>query len=268
MMENLYGLIGEKLGHTYSPQIHNKILEETHTNGYYGLFQVQRENLKNVVTGLKALGYNGVNVTIPYKLDIIKYLDSLSPEASKIGAINVININKNGMAIGYNTDYYGFGMMINHSNIEIKGETAVILGTGGASKAVTQYLKDNGVKDIIMVSRDSKSSKIKYPDDKVIMYDELNSVNNCSIIINCTPVGMFPKTKFSPIEKKHLDKFNTAIDLIYNPSDTLFLKEAREKGLKAINGLYMLIAQAVKSQEIWNETEISNNVINSILDIF
>ncbi len=267
-MENLYGLIGEKLGHTYSPQIHNKILEETHTNGYYGLFQVRRENLKYIISGLKALGYKGVNVTIPYKLDIIKYLDSLSPEASSIEAINVINIDKNGMAIGYNTDYYGFGMMINNANIKLKGESAVILGTGGASKAVAQYLKDNDIKDIIMVSRNSKSSKIKYPNDKVIMYDELNIVNNCSIIINCTPVGMFPKTKFSPIEKKYLSKFNTAIDLIYNPSETLFLKEAKETGLKTINGLYMLIAQAVKSQEIWNETEIPNNVINNILDIF
>lgn len=267
-MENLYGLIGEKLGHTYSPQIHNKILEETHTNGYYGLFQVRKENLKYIISGLKALGYKGINVTIPYKLDIIKYLDSLSPEASKIGAINVVSIDKNGMATGYNTDYYGFGMMIDHANVKLDGETAVILGTGGASKAVTQYLKDNGIKDIIIVSRDSKAAKQKYPDDKIIMYDELNTINNCSIIINCTPVGMFPRTEFSPIDKKYLTKFNTAIDLIYNPSDTLFLKESKEKGLKTINGLYMLIAQAVKSQEIWNETEISSNVINNILDIF
>jgi shikimate dehydrogenase len=267
-MENLYGLIGETLGHTYSPQIHDKILEETQTKGYYGLFQVKRENLKNVVSGLKALGYNGANVTIPYKLDIIKYLDGLSPEASKIGAINVINIDKNGMAIGYNTDYYGFGMMINHANIKIDGETAVILGTGGASKAVTQYLKDNGIKNIIMVSRDPKVAKQKYPDYKVIDYDELNKLNNCSIIINCTPIGMFPKTEFTPIDKKHLDKFNTAIDLVYNPSTTLLLKESKEKGLKTINGLYMLAAQAVKSQEIWNETKISSNVINNIMDIF
>nr|WP_312576488.1 shikimate dehydrogenase [Sedimentibacter sp.] len=267
-MENLYGLIGEKLGHTYSPQIHNKILEETHTNGYYGLFQVKKENLKYAVSGLKALGYNGVNVTIPYKLDIIKYLDSLSPEASKIGAINVVNIDKNGMAIGYNTDYYGFGMMLNHANVKIDGETAVILGTGGASKAVTQYLKDNGIKDIIIVSRNVKLAKRKYPDDKIIMYDELNEVSNCSVIINCTPVGMFPKIEFSPINKKYLTNFNTAIDLIYNPTNTLFLKNAKENGLRTVNGLYMLIAQAVKSQEIWNNTKISNNVINNILDIF
>jgi len=268
MMENLYGLIGEKLGHTYSPQIHNKILEETHTKGYYGLFEVKNENLKYIVSGLKALGYNGVNVTMPYKLDIIKYLDSLSPEASKIGAINVISIDKSGTATGYNTDYYGFGMMINHANVKINGETAVILGTGGASKAVSQYLKDNGIKDIIMVSRDVTSTKQKYPDDKVIMYDEINKVSNCSVIINCTPVGMYPRIEFSPIDKKYLSKFNTAIDLIYNPSNTLFLKDAREKELKTINGLYMLIAQAVKSQEIWNGTKISNNVINNILDIF
>jgi len=267
-MENLYGLIGEKLGHTYSPQIHNKILEETHTKGHYGLFQVKQDNLKYVVSGLKSLGYQGVNVTIPYKIDIIKYLDSLSNEAIKIGAINVINIDKNGMAIGYNTDYYGFGMMLNHKNIKIERETAVILGTGGSSKAVSQYLIDNNIREIIIVSRDIKLASQKYHDHKIILYHELEAIKNCSIIINCTPVGMFPKTELSPINKRYLSKFNTAIDLIYNPSDTLFLKEAKENGLNTINGLYMLVAQAVKSQEIWNEIVIQNKVIDNIINLF
>ncbi|MGB4440092.1 MAG: shikimate dehydrogenase [Sedimentibacter sp.] len=267
-MENLYGLIGEKLGHTFSPQIHNKILEETHTKGHYGLFEVKKERLQDVVSGLKALGYRGVNVTIPYKLDIIRYLDALSPEALKIGAVNVVSIDKNGMSTGYNTDYYGFGMMLDNANVKIEKETAVVLGTGGASKAVTQYLKDNGIKEIILVSRDIESARQKYPDDKIINYDELNKIGSCSVIINCTPTGMFPKTEFSPLDKKYLNKFSTAVDLIYNPSDTLFLKEARENGLKTLNGLYMLAAQAVKSQEIWNETEISSTVIDNILNMF
>jgi len=267
-MENLYGLIGERLGHTFSPQIHNKIMEETHTSGHYGLFEVKKENLQFVVNGLKALGYKGVNVTIPYKLDIIKYLDFLSPEASKIGAVNVVSIDKNGASTGYNTDYYGFGMMLDHAGVKIENETAVVLGTGGASKAVTQYLKDSGIKELILVSRNAKSAKEKYPDDKIITYNELNKLYSCSMVINCTPIGMFPKTEQSPLDKELLNKFNTAVDLIYNPPNTLFLKEAKEKGLKAINGLYMLAAQAVKSQEIWNESKLEAKVIDNILDMF
>jgi len=267
-MENLYGLIGEKLGHTYSPRIHKNILKEIDIEGHYGLFQVEKNNLKHVISGLKSLGYNGINVTVPYKIDIIKYLDTLSPEASKIGAINVVNINENGMAIGYNTDYYGFGMMIEQANIKIQGEVAVILGTGGAAKAVTQYLKDNGIKEIMLVTRDAKSAKQKYPNDKIIIYDEMKDVRNCSIIINCTPVGMHPEVNFTPVDKKYLENFKTAIDLVYNPSQTLFLNQAEDEGLKTVNGLYMLIAQAVKSQEIWNEIEISAEVIDNIVDLF
>ena len=266
-MENLYGLIGERLGHTYSPQIHSEILKSIKIEGHYGLFQVKKENLKNVIPGLKAIGYNGINVTLPYKSDIIQYLDSLSTEASKIGAINVVSINKNGMAIGYNTDYYGFGMMLNNANINIEGEGVVILGTGGASKAVIQYLKDNGAKDLILVSRDPKLTIHKYPNDKIISYNDLNEINNYSILINCTPVGMYPEIENTPISKMYLNKFKVAVDLIYNPSTTLFLKQAQDEGLKTINGLYMLVAQAVKSQEIWNDTVIDASEINNITNL-
>lgn len=266
-MEKLYGLIGEKLGHTYSPQIHSEILKFINIEGHYGLFQVKKHNLKNVISGLKAIGYNGINVTIPYKSEIIQYLDSLSAEASKIGAINVVSIDKSNVATGYNTDYYGFGMMLNNANINIQNEAAVILGTGGASKAVIQYLKDNGIRDIIIVSRDPKSTNYKYPNDKIISYNDLNEINNCSIIINCTPVGMYPEVENTPINKMYLRKFKFAVDLIYNPSTTLFLKQAQEEGLKTINGLYMLVAQAVKSQEIWNEIEIDASVIGNIVNL-
>lgn len=267
-MEKLYGLIGEKLGHTYSPRIHNEILKEINVNGHYGLFQVEKDNIKFVVSGLKALNYKGINVTIPYKSDIIKYLDDLSEEAKKIGAVNVVNIDENGMSIGYNTDYYGFGTMLQNSNINIIGEGAVILGTGGASKAVIQYLKDNRAKDITLVTRDIKSAKLKYPNDKIISYSDINNIKDYSLIINSTPVGMYPHIESTPLNRSHFRKFSTAIDLIYNPSQTLFLKEANDEGLKTINGLYMLVAQAVKSQEIWNDIKIPEKVINNIINLF
>lgn len=266
-MEKLYGLIGERLGHTYSPLIHREILKEIGIKGHYGLFQVESCNLKYTVSGLKALSYNGVNITIPYKTEIIKYLDNLSAEAEKIGAVNVINIDKSGISTGYNTDYHGFGMMLDNANIKIKNERAVILGTGGASKAVIQYLKDNGARDILLVTRDIDTAAKKYPDDRITTYNDLNRLKDYSIIINSTPVGMHPNIDFSPVDSKFLKGFSYAIDLIYNPSQTLFLKLADEEGLKTINGLYMLIAQAVKSQEIWNDIKIPLKIIDTIIDL-
>lgn len=267
-MEKLFGLIGEKIGHTYSPIINKKILEEININGHYGVFQVKKENLQFVVSGLKALGYDGINVTIPYKTDIIKYLDNLSPEAEKIGAVNVVSINKDGMATGYNTDYFGFGMMLKSAEMKIEGENAAIIGTGGASKAVSQYLKDNGINKIIFITRDVQSAKQKFPKDDIASYEQIEEIKNCYTIINTTPLGMYPNFQATPIEKKYLSNFSQAVDLIYNPLETLFIKQAKEVGIKGINGLYMLVAQAVKSQEIWNEIEISELVITNIFNSF
>lgn len=265
-MEKLFGLIGEKLGHTYSPIINRKIMVEMNISGHYATFQVKKENLKYVVSGLKALNYNGINVTIPYKTDIMKYLDHLSREAEKIGAVNVVAIDKDGMAVGHNTDYHGFGMMLENANIKIQGEEALILGTGGASKAVSHYLKNNGIKHIIFATRDRVAAKQKFPHDEIISYDQLDRVKKCSTLINTTPVGMYPNTEATPLERKYLAEFNQAVDLIYNPLETLFIRQGKEVGLKTANGLYMLVAQAVKSQEIWNDIEIPKTVITNIHD--
>jgi len=266
-MEKLFGLVGEKLGHTYSPIIHNKIMEEMNIQGHYGTFEVKKENLKYVVLGLKTLGYNGINVTIPYKTEIIEYLDYLSPEAKKIGAVNVVAIDKSGMVTGYNTDYYGFGMMLTDADIKIRGENALVLGTGGASKAVSQYLKDNGINNIIFMTRDVFSARQRIIEDEIASYNQLSSIKNCSIIINTTPVGMYPNIEATPFDKKYFQEFSYAVDLIYNPLETLFIRQAKEAGLKGVNGLYMLVAQAVKSQEIWNEKEVPENVVTNIMNI-
>ena len=258
-----FGLIGEKLGHTFSPVIHKEILKHIKVTGEYGVLEFDRSYVSNIVDSLKKQNYSGANVTIPYKTDVMPYLDEISEEAKKIGAINTIHFIDN-KTIGYNTDYFGFGKLLSYNKIDTKNKSALILGTGGASRAVVQYLEDNHIKSIQFASTNVENSKNKYAGYKIYSYNELNMVERTDIVINCTPVGMFNDRDNSPISKKHLSKFNVAIDLIYNPLETIFLREANDLGLKTANGLYMLVAQAVKSQEIWNNTNISNDIIDDI----
>ncbi|SHK08712.1 shikimate dehydrogenase [Paramaledivibacter caminithermalis] len=261
----LFGLIGEKLKHSFSPAIHSIIFRELNIEGYYNLFEVKKGDLKDAIYGLKALGIRGVNVTIPYKIDIIKYLDNISDEAERIGAVNTICFRDN-KAIGYNTDYFGFGIMLDEFNIDIRGKNSVILGTGGASKSVMQYLLDKGIGDITFASRDISKAKEKFKNHRAISYNDIKSLNKKDIIINCTPCGMYPNVENCPVSKKDISKFHTAIDLIYNPRETLFLKYAKEEGIKTVNGLYMLVGQAVKAQELWNDIKISSGAIDRIYD--
>lgn len=262
-MSSLFGLIGERLEHSFSPIIHSIIFEEMNLEGYYHLFEVDRQDLKRAVLGLNALGARGVNVTIPYKVEIMKYVHDISHEAEKIGAINTLSFKENNI-LGYNTDYFGFGIMLDKFKVDVKNREAVILGTGGAAKSVLQYLLDNNIRDVTIVSRDINAKREKFLDYRVISYDDIKRIGQQDIIINITPCGMYPKTNNSPINREDISKFNTAIDLIYNPMETLFLKHAKGYGLKALNGLYMLVGQAIKAQELWNDVEINGEIIDSI----
>ena len=261
-MGKFYGLLGEKLGHSISPQIHKLVFEELNQVGTYELFQVKRERLKEVLEGLKYLGSSGVNVTIPYKLDIIAHLDNISEEAKRIGAVNTICF-KDESTTGFNTDYYGFGMLIHKFNIDIENKEIVVLGTGGSSKAVIQYLKDNGSAKITLVTRDLSKACLN-KDYETIDYNELSKNPQGSIIINTTPLGMYPNIDASPVEKNILSKFEAAVDLIYNPFETVFLKTARESGCKIANGLYMLVGQAIAAEELWNNISIEKQVVDKI----
>ncbi|CDF57514.1 shikimate dehydrogenase [Thermobrachium celere] len=264
-IKNIYGLIGEKLSHSFSPFIHNEILKRVGLAGEYNLYEVDRENLKSKILNLKKY-VKGLNVTIPYKVDVIDFLDEVSDEVKKIGAVNTISFLDE-LIIGYNTDYFGFGIMLDINKIDVKNKKAVILGTGGAAKSVVHYLIDNEISDVILVSRDKVFAQEKFKEIKCIDYDELDKVRSYDLIINCTPCGMYPNIDVSPVNKDILTNFSIAIDLIYNPRKTLYLKWAEELGLISINGLYMLIAQAVKSQEIWNSINIDFKVIDDIYDI-
>lgn len=262
-MSCFYGLIGEKLSHSFSSKIHNAILKKLNFQGSYNLFEVKREDLKHAVHGLKALGAKGINVTIPYKIQIIQYLDRLSPESEKIGAVNTVDFN-NGIITGYNTDYYGFGSALKKAEVCVKNKNAVILGTGGASKAIVQYLVDNEIKEITYVSRNPEKKAEDIKDFNVINYYDISKLKNTDIIINCTPCGMYPNMECSPVNNNILGKFSIAVDLIYNPEETLFLKQAKELGIKTANGLFMLVAQAVASEEIWHNVTIDEDVVMEV----
>lgn len=255
-MKNLFGLIGEKLSHSYSVDIHSLLYKKLNINAHYYTFEIERNKLSSAVDSMKTLNIKGLNVTIPYKSQIMKYIDCNSSEAKNIGAVNTITL-ENGRTHGYNTDYFGFMAMLYKYKIDIKDKKILLLGTGGVSKSIKQYLLDNEVKDIKTASRNPEN-----PGE--ISYKELTELGNMDIIINCTPVGMFPHIENSPVESSVISKFKTALDIIYNPEKTKFLKIAEDLGLKTANGLYMLVVQAIKSEELWNNIKIDDAVIDEI----
>lgn len=256
-MANLLGLMGEHLSHSLSPIIHKEIFNLLNYEAYYHLFEVDKGDVQAAIEGIKALKIKGVNVTIPYKERVMEYLDEISEEAKNIGAINTICV-EDGYMKGYNTDYYGFAATLDKYNVGVKNKTIVILGTGGASKAVVQCTLDREAYKVIFVSRK--------PIDKpnYITYEELSNLGGGDVIINCTPVGMYPNTMNSPVNKDIIVKFRAAIDLIYNPYKTKFLSLAEENGLTAVNGLYMLVSQAIKSEELWNNIKIDEEIVDKI----
>lgn len=262
-MSNFYGLVGEKLGYSLSPEIHSCILRKLNKSAPYILFEVERGSLEASVKGLKALGCRGVNVTTPYKIEILGFLDRLSDEAAKIGSVNTLAFSKEGI-VGYNTDYTGFAFMLKKEGIDVNGKKAVILGTGGVANTVLAYLLDRGAAEITFASRNPAAARERLSDHKIISYEELAGTERKDILINSTPCGMYPNNNISPADKDCMDKFSTVIDLNYNPADTLLLKKARAAGLKTANGLCMLAAQAAAAQEIWQEVKFSDSFVEEL----
>lgn len=263
-MRNEYGLIGEKLSHSFSPVIHSIIINEMNLDGSYHLFETKKAFLPKLINDLKEKQLKGVNVTIPYKVEVMEYLDAISPHAEKIGSINTIQFEDNQL-VGYNTDYDGFKNMLLHSDILVKGKNIAVLGYGGASKAVIQYLIDAEAKRINIITRNPAQLHIANEDIQILAYKDLNSIKN-DIIINCTPLGMYPNIDACPVNEKQLQNLEAVVDLIYNPLQTLFMRKAEAMNIKNINGLYMLVSQAARSQEIWNNVHISEKSLRNIYD--
>ena len=232
-----YALLGEKLSHSYSPLIHKEIFKDLGINAEYELLELKKEDLPKAIHALRKDEYHGFNVTIPYKVEIMQYLDEISEEALEIGSVNTI-AKKNGKIIGYNTDYFGFYNELLYYNVNIKGKNCFILGTGGASLAVKKALKDLGGK-VLFVSRTPKN-------DETISYQDLKNYS-LDIIVNTTPVGMYPNVDASPLDKETVCLADKVIDIIFNPRKTKLLKDACSE----MNGLFMLVGQAVKAEEIW-----------------
>lgn len=237
-----YALIGKSLSHSFSQKYFtDKFLREEISAAYHNLEIAEKSDLKSLL----AMDFDGFNVTMPYKEVILDYLDELSPAAREVGAVNTIQV-KEGKLIGHNTDVFGFQQMIKPF-FESQHERALIIGTGGASKAVAYVLENLGV-SVVYLSRQPKLAN-------EFGYDDLNEnmIKFNGIIVNTTPVGMFPAVdSFIELPFEALTTRHLVVDLIYNPEETVFLRKAKEQGAKTINGLTMLHQQAEEAWKIWN----------------
>lgn len=232
--KKLFGVLGKRLPHTYSPQIHHLIAPQY----LYGVIEREPDELDELFNGKK---YNGFNVTIPYKREAAKRCDELSGDAIKIKTVNTVLFRDDGKVIGYNTDVFGFEFMLRDKGIDPKDKICVVFGTGGASEAVNTALTKMGAREIRSVSRSGE-----------INYD--NVYERCAdgqIFINATPVGMYPDTDKKVADLGRFPKAEAFADLIYNPSRTEMIRDAEELGLKTAGGLSMLVAQAYKAASIF-----------------
>ena len=239
------GLLGKKLGHSYSPKIHGYLSDYS-----YDLFEKQPDELGDF---LKHGDFSGINVTMPYKKDVLPYLDEISPVAQKLGAVNTI-VRRDGRLLGHNSDYRGFQSMVSRSNLIVKDKKILVLGSGGASATAVAVLKELGA-NVIVISRAGENN-----------YQNLFKHSDASVIVNATPVGMFPNVGISPVDLSLFPKLEGVLDIVYNPSRTQLLLDAQSRGLVTENGLWMLVAQAKESAEWFLNTEIDDKVIGMIYD--
>lgn len=256
----LYCLIGNPVSKSLSPKIHNLIFNYSLVNAKYLAFNVEKEKLKEAVLGIKALGIKGFNVTIPFKIEIMKYLDEIDHKAKLLGAVNTV-LNINGKLKGFNTDGDGFIKTLTDLDINLKNKRIAIIGAGGAANSIIISLAQKGVGEMVILNRTLNNAiKLKKKADKLLsagritcmeLSEKSNINGNFDIWINTTPVGMYPNDNQMPISKEYLKKGNLVYDIIYKPRKTKLLIEAEKKGCKILNGLDMLINQAIYSQEIW-----------------
>lgn len=243
-----YGLIGEKLGHSYSKIIHEKLADYT-----YDLCPLSKEEFKDF---MKKREFKAINVTIPYKKDVIPYLKEMDESATAIGAVNTI-VNKEGNLYGYNTDMPGFIYMVNQNKIQMKDKKVVVLGNGGAAQAIKAAVQKLGAREMIVVDI--------IPAEGVISYDEcFVHHTDADILVNTSPVGMYPKVDASPVDLTAFPHCQAVLDVIYNPITTKLVAQARELGMIGVTGLEMLVAQALYAVEIFLQNNIPEEKIQEI----
>lgn len=265
-----YLLIGSPISHSVSPLMHNTALGHYGLKAEYHAVAVRNSDISTLIAHFNRLEFLGANITIPYKETLFDAMDTLGMEAAQIGAINTI-VKRDGKIIGENTDEYGFRVPIEEYEDELAGERAIIFGTGGATKAILYALRELGVEDIVMVSR--------RPDQ----YDERSDIIMCNyenwgayaeeaaIIINATPLGMTPNTDASPVKEQEVELLSDKIcyDVVYNPRETKFLKQAKAAGGISVEGLDMLVYQGAKAFKLWTGQEFPTGLIKMKLeDVF
>lgn len=237
------GLLGKKLSHSFSPQIHT----------YFGAYPylLYEKELNAVEDFVKNGDFDAINVTIPYKKTVFPFCTSLSPVAERLGSINTLVRAENGGIFGHNTDYFGFSYMLERGGVSPMGKKVLVLGSGGASVTVQTVLRDKGAGEVVVISR----SGINH-------YGNLEKHSDAEIIVNTTPVGMYPHPGVSPVKLSMFPRLRAALDLIYNPEKTAFLMEAEARGIAAVNGLTMLVAQAKESAEYFGEKALPDSLID------
>lgn len=239
------GLLGEKLGHSYSPQIHSMLADYE-----YKLFEKSPEELEDF---LKSGEFDGLNVTIPYKKSVMPYCAELSPTAAQIGSVNTIVRRSDGSLYGDNTDAFGFENLIVHNGIEVNGKKALVLGTGGASVTAQAVLKNLGASEVVVISRRGEDN-----------YENIAKHRDAEIIANTTPVGMYPNNGKAAVDLEMFPKLGGVLDVVYNPARTALLLQAERLGIPCAGGLYMLVSQAKRSCELFTGKSIPDSEIDRI----
>lgn len=243
----MYGLLGETLGHSFSPQIHACLGDYE-----YKLFEVAPEDLGDF---LRSGSFEGLNVTIPYKKAVMPYLAEISENAKVIGSVNTITVLPNGTLRGDNTDYDGFLYLVRRSGIAVNGKKALVLGTGGASLPVKKVLSDLGAREIISISRTGENN-----------YQNLEKHFDADLIVNTTPVGMYPNNLQAPLSLDGFSHLSGVLDIVYNPQKTQLILDAEQRGIPAFSGLTMLVAQAKRAAELFLNTNIDDRKNDEIYE--
>lgn len=238
------GLLGRKLGHSYSPQIHREL-----SCYEYKLYEKEPEELEAF---LKSGTFDGLNVTIPYKKTVMAYLDEISPEAAAIGSVNTI-VNRGGKLTGYNTDAFGFSWLLQKSGVEAADKKALVFGSGGASVTVCHVLKSLGADPVVVISRTGENN-----------YENLDRHLDAKLLINATPLGMYPNNGESPVDLTRFSALDGVLDVVYNPARTALMLQAEQLGIPHASGLSMLVAQAKKACEYFTGNPVPAAEIDRI----
>jgi len=267
------GVIGMPVEHSFSPGMHNFILEYMKLNYVYSAWEVRPENLKTALDGVRAMGIKGINVTAPHKKAVMEYLDEISQSARKLGSVNTV-VNRDGKLCGYNTDADGFCMALENAGISLTDKKILVIGAGGVVEPTLTRITEEKPKSITTVNR--TKSKAQSIADKISKQTGFNIETELDrlefdIVINTTSAGMIPQTDRLPIEEieeipnlDFINKNTVVVDMIYNPDETLFLKLAREKGAKTLNGLGMLICQGLLAFELFTGEKLPENMIELV----